>query len=508
MKKRLIIILGDQLNSDSPVLQNVNPDHDIVVMTEATHEAIYVWQHKKRLVLFFSAMRHFASLLQQAGMDVVYHHLDNPASPVTLAEGVNRVLAQHTGIESVLLVRPGDYRVLETLEHVVGKKLHVIEDTHFLTTPKEFQSFLDGRKRVVLEDFYRLKRKQTGWLMGDNGKPFGGAWNFDKQNRQSFNKNQSPLIPDRVTFAPDKITKDVIKMVNVFFPDAPGRLDNFCEPVTKAHAFKVLEDFVHNRLYDFGAYQDAITFEQPTLYHSRLSTCLNLRLISPYEVCTYVLAHWEERKIPINSVEGFIRQILGWREFVHGIYWTKMPVYARLNTLNATADVPTFFWTGETDMACLRDCTNQLVEHAYAHHIQRLMVMGLFLMMYGADPYKVHEWHMGMYLDAIDWVSLPNVVGMSQYGDGGLMGTKPYCATGAYVNKMSPYCKSCRYDPKQATGDKACPFTTLYWDFLSCHEETFSRNPRMTFQLKNLKNKSDSDLGAIRQQVDILRTRL
>jgi deoxyribodipyrimidine photolyase-related protein len=503
--RRLIILCGDQLDADATVLDGFDPARDALLMTEAAEEATYVPQHRKRLVLFFAAMRHFAEGQRSLGRRVLYRRLDEDGAPQSLADSLRAAIEQEAP-EEIRLTRPGDWRVLDDLQNV-APDLHLVEDSHFLSTPDEWAAMREGRKRFILEDYYRTLRRRTGWLMeGDN--PVGGAWNFDKENRRSFGRNGPGLTPGRPDSAPDDITRDVIAMVNARFPDAPGTTEGFAEPVTRRSALAHLRDFIDHRLPQFGDYQDAIALGHATLWHSRLSAALNLKLITPREVCEAAIEAYEEGHAPLNAVEGFVRQILGWREFTRGVYWTLMPDYAERNTLDADAPLPDFFWTGETDMACLADALGQLHREAYAHHIQRLMVLGLFLMLWGAAPKATNAWHIGMYIDAIDWVSLPNMLGMSQHADGGVMGTKPYCASGAYIDRMSDACRGCRYDPKQATGDKACPFTTLYWDFLDRHEGRFKSNMRMKMQMANLRRKSDADRRAIREAAGALRHRL
>ncbi|MEM9725938.1 MAG: cryptochrome/photolyase family protein [Pseudomonadota bacterium] len=507
--RRLCVVLGDQLDHGSVIFDGFDPAQDALLITEAAEEASYIAQHKKRLVLFFSAMRHFAEDQRAEGRPVIYRRLDDPEPAESLADSLRRAVGAHSPDE-ILLVKPGDWRVLDALRGASAEldtPLRVCADTHFLTTDQEFHEWFDGRKRVVLEDFYRVGRKRTGWLM-DEGQPEGGAWNFDKDNRKSFGKQGPGLLPGRADFEPDALTAEVIKMVGARFSNAPGKLDGFQEPVSRQNALRALDDFITHRLPQFGDYQDAMATGELTLYHSRISAVMNLKLLRPEECCLAAIEALREGRAPLNAVEGFIRQILGWREFIRGVYWALMPEYAERNHLEAGADVPGFFWTGETEMACLADGVGGLVETGYAHHIQRLMVMGLFLMLYGARPYAVHQWHIAMYLDAIDWVSLPNVLGMSQHGDGGVVGTKPYSASGAYIDRMSDSCARCPHDPKQATGSKACPFTTLYWDFLDRHEDRFKGNMRMKMQLNNLVRKSDDDRRAIRGAAEKLKARL
>ena len=500
MIRRLVIVLGDQLDSAAGVLEGLDPARDRVVMTEAWEEATHVPAHKKRLTAFFAAMRHFAADLRARGITVHYHPLDGDTPAGTIAEGAARHQA-----EEVHVTRPGDWRVLERLR-ATFPALVVHEDGHFLSTPDEFAAFAEGRKRIVLEDFYRMMRRRTGWLM-DGDHPAGGAWNFDKENRKSLPRAGPGATPGRPDTPPDATTRGVMGMVERLLPDAPGSTEGFAEPVTRADARAHLEDFVAHRLARFGDYQDAIATGHPTLWHSRLSVALNLKLLDPREVIAAAVEAWARGRAPINAVEGFVRQILGWREFIRGVYWTEMPGYAARNALGAEHDLPRVYWTGETEMACLADALGQVRAHAYSHHIQRLMVTGLFAMLWGAHPYRVHEWHMAMHMDAVDWVSLPNVLGMSQHGDGGLVGTKPYAASGAYISRMSDCCARCRYDPKQATGPKACPVTTLYWDFLDRHAPRFRQNRRMTMQMKNLDRKA-GDMPDIREAAQQLRARL
>jgi deoxyribodipyrimidine photolyase-related protein len=336
-----------------------------------------------------------------------------------------------------------------------------------------------------MEFFYREMRQRTGVLMQD-GQPVGGAWNFDADNRKSFGKAGPGLVPRPISFAPDATTRGVLELVRQTFPTHPGTLDSFNWPVTRGDAQRALADFITHRLPLFGAYEDAMWTGEPWLYHSRLSAALNLKLLNPREVMAAAEQALRQEKAPLAAVEGFIRQILGWREYVRGIYWQFMPGYLELNELRANQPLPPFYWTGDTDLNCLRQVIGQTLEFGYAHHIQRLMVTGLFALLLGVKPRAVHEWYLAMYVDAVEWVELPNVLGMSQYADGGGMASKPYVATGKYIQRMSNYCAGCRYDPAQATGERACPFTTWYWDFLLRHEKLLATNQRMTLQLKNL----------------------
>ncbi|MEM9702844.1 MAG: cryptochrome/photolyase family protein, partial [Planctomycetota bacterium] len=358
---------------------------------------------------------------------------------------------------------------------------------------------------LLLETFYRQMRKKHDVLM-DDGEPVGGEWNLDHDNRESFSKAgpDSPTPPHR--FRPDAVTEAVCEMVESRFADHPGTLENFTLPVDRSEALTMLRDFIHRQLPLFGKYEDAMWTDEEFLYHSRLSAPLNLKLITPQECVEKAVAAYHDGHAPLNSVEGFVRQLLGWREFIRGVYWRFMPDYADRNELQAEGRLPEFFWTGETEMTCVRESMRSVLKHGYAHHIQRLMVLGNLALNLGVHPYKFHEWHVQLYLDSVDWASLPNTLGMSQHGDGGVVGTKPYCASGNYINKMSNYCKNCRFNPKKSVGENACPQTVFYWDFLARHEERFEGNFRMKFQVKNVRRKREKgELNDILAKADALR---
>ncbi|NNM33751.1 MAG: cryptochrome/photolyase family protein, partial [Gemmatimonadetes bacterium] len=353
--------------------------------------------------------------------------------------------------------------------------------------------------------FYRAQRKRLGVLM-DGEEPAGGAWNFDSDNRESLDSAPDDLVPP-AEFPPDPITSAVLELVEERFSDLPGELDSFNWPVTPEDAWSSVLDFIEHRLHRFGQFQDAMWVDEPTLYHSRISAALNLKLVDPRRVVNEVEQAYRDGRVPINSAEGFIRQVIGWREFIRGVYWLEMPALAEANELDATQPLPQLYWSADTSMTCMGQAVRQVLEHGYAHHIQRLMVTGLFALLYGARPKEVHEWFMATHVDSVEWVTLPNVVGMSQYADGGIVGTKPYVASGKYIQRQSNYCDECRFDPAQAYGDDACPFTTLYWEFLDRHEEDLADNRRMNFQLANLRRKSDQDRIAIRERAEWVRTR-
>ena len=506
--RHLIWILGDQLDLEGPCLDGFDPERDVICMAEVGHESTKVWTHKARIVLFLSAMRHFREALISRGCPVDYTELDPQRCACTLGDVLGEKI-KHYRPERCIITQPGEYSVLQEITRIARQAqvpLTVLEDRHFLCTTTAFRAHAAERKQLRMEFFYRMMRKKTGILM-DGSKPVGGRWNFDAENRGSFGKSGPPQLPQPPRFKPDPITRQVIELVERRFPNHPGSLESFQWPVERAQALTLLHDFIEHRLPRFGEVQDAMHTNEPFLYHALISTSLNLKMLSPLEVIQAAeqAYHDDPVRYPLNAVEGFIRQILGWREYVRGVYWLHMPDYLEQNSLGASADLPDFYWTGDTDMNCLHQVIGQTLRYGYAHHIQRLMVTGLFSLLLGVHPQNVHAWYLAIYVDAVEWVELPNTLGMSQYADGGIMASKPYVATGKYIDRMSNYCQGCRYKPSEATGPEACPFTTLYWDFLQRHEQRLRANPRMTMQLKNLDRLPPGRIQAIQQQADTLR---
>jgi len=477
-------------------------------MAEVAAESTHVPSHKARSALFLAAMRHFRDELRSRGLRVEYRELGAHAER-TLGQALEADLARLRP-ERVVMVPPGEHRVTAGIEaalQAAAVPLETRDDSHFLLTPGQFDEWARGRKELRLEYFYRWMRRRTGVLM-DGDQPAGGRWNFDAENRASFRTAGPGWLPAPMAFPPDATTRAVLDLVEQEFPANPGRLDAFDWPVTREQALAALEDFVAHRLPCFGRWQDAMWRGEPWLYHSRLSAALNLKLLSPREVCAAAERAWREGHAPLDAVEGFVRQVLGWREYVRGIYWREMPGYLDRNALEAGRTLPAFYWSGETDLACLRETIGQTLALGYAHHIQRLMVTGLFALLWGVHPREVHEWYLAVYVDAVEWVELPNTFGMSQYADGGLLASKPYVATGKYLARMGNYCDGCRYRPDRAHGADACPFTTLYWDFLSRHRERFARHPRLALQVRNLDRLSAAERGAITARAGELRRTL
>jgi len=499
--RNLVIVLGDQLDEESSALQGFDPAQDVVWMAEVDEESTHVWSAKQRIAVFLSAMRHFAEALRTQGLPLVYTRLDDADNRGTLPLELSKAVAQLQPT-TLVLTAPGDWRVLQNLRDVAARHqvpLDLRDDTHFFSTVREFSAHARGRKQLRLEYWYRELRQRHGILM-DGRDPVGGQWNFDADNRESFGKAGPQSVPSPTRFAPDAITEEVVALVNTRFASHPGSLHRFGWPVTRAQALLALEAFIEQRLPLFGKYEDAIWSGEAWLYHSHLSCALNLKLLSPREVVQAAEAAYRTGHAPLAAVEGFVRQVLGWREYVRGIYWTQMPDYLQRNALDAKSALPAWYWTGETDMACLKDALAQTLEHGYAHHIQRLMVTGLYALLLGVKPQAVHAWYLSVYVDAVEWVELPNTLGMSQFGDGGLMASKPYAASGKYIQRMSNHCKGCNYDPAKSTGASACPYTTLYWDFLLRHELLLEKNPRMAMQLKNLARLDQEARDAITAQ--------
>lgn len=488
--RNLIFILGDQLSLDLSSLRDADPQRDQILMCEVMAEATYVRHHKLKIAFIFSAMRHFADELRGKGFQVHYRKLDDEGNKGSFREEL-RAVVQELSPKAILVTEPGEWRVLEdmkTWQQLTGIAVEVRPDTRFLCSHRQFREWASGRKELTMEFFYREMRRKTGLLMeGDH--PVGGRWNFDAENRKPATPDL--LRPQHRRFMPDAITKEVLSLVEARFGNHIGRLENFGFAVTRSQAEKVQAEFIRDFLPSFGETQDAMLVSDPFLNHSLLSFYINIGFLDPYSLCRAAEEEFRAGRAPLNAVEGFIRQIIGWREYVRGVYWLKMPGYTELNVLEAKRDLPAFYWTGETDMRCLSTVIGETIDHAYAHHIQRLMITGTFALLAGVDPFQVHEWYLEVYADAYEWVEAPNVIGMSQFADGGLLGSKPYAASGNYISKMSDYCEHCRYDVKKKVGEGACPFNALYWDFLDRNGEKLSGNRRLAQPYATWRRMSD-----------------
>jgi len=487
--------LGDQLDVDSAALKDINPKTDEILMVESANEAQHVWSHKARIVLFLSAMRHFAEYLKSQGFSLTYiQH-----SPKSIVEELKSKIIKEK-FTHLICVEPGEWRLKQLIE-ALSEELQVVldmrQDSHFYCTHSEFKEWVANKKELRLEYFYRLMRKTHGILVDQDGNPEGGQWNFDRDNRKPFPKKGPGLIPPPELFEPDAITKTLIAEVEERYPDHPGSLAHFLWPVTRQQALQALEGFVEHRLATFGVYEDAMWTDTPFGWHSLLSSSLNLKLLNPREVINAVVAAWKKEDLEMATVEGFIRQILGWREFVRGMYYLDMPQMALDNFYNHQNRLPAWYWTGDTKMKCMQEAIGQTLEYGYAHHIQRLMVTGNFALLAEILPKEVCDWYLAVYIDAIEWVELPNTAGMALFASGGRFTSKPYIASGAYIKRMSNYCGSCQYKPDIRFGEGACPMTNLYWNFLIQHRTQFEASPRTRLMTANLSRISEADQQAI-----------
>jgi deoxyribodipyrimidine photolyase-related protein len=493
----LRLVLGDQLTHSLTSLDSYE-DGDVVIMGELYDEASYVKHHKKKIAFLFSAMRHFADELKSKDIKVDYHSFDPKSDLKSFTQLLKSAIDDHNP-EKIIVTAPGEYRVLEEMKSWRDQfeiDVQILGDDRFISDSDEFNEWAQDRKSLRMEYFYRDMRRKTGLLMDDDNKPVGGEWNYDSENRESPPDDLSP--PKPITFEPDEITKEVLELVEAHFDSHFGDLKPFTMAVTRKQALEVLDHFITDRLPDFGRYQDAMVQGQPFMYHSLISAYLNAGLLTAREVVGRAEAAYQDGDVPLNSAEGFIRQIIGWREFIRGVYWYYMPDYADMNALEADRALPSWFWTAETKMNCMRQCITETKENAYAHHIQRLMVLGNFALLAGLSPKEVNEWYLIVYADAYEWVEMPNVHGMILYADNGAFASKPYAASGTYINKMSDYCKSCSYSVTKKNGPKACPFNYLYWDFLNRHQDTLKKNPRTGMMYSTLKRMGDEKIQAIK----------
>jgi len=493
--KRLVLILGDQLDLKSAALHNFHHETDEVFMVESMHEAQYVWSHQAKIALFLSAMRHFAQTLKSLHYPISYIK----STPLSIVDALKEKIQQEK-ITHLICVEPGEWRLkqeIEALANELGLQLEMREDEHFFCSHQEFNDWAAGKKELRLEYFYRLMRKTHQILVDADGNPEGGQWNFDQDNRKPYPKKGPGIIEEPILFEPDAITQEVIAFVKKTYPKHPGSLEAFRWPVTREQALEALNYFVDYRLRNFGVYQDAMWTDTPYGWHSMLSSSLNLKLLNPREVISAVINAWKKYSLDLSTVEGFIRQILGWREFVRGMYYLDMPKMAQDNYYQHQRSLPEWYWSGQTNMACMKDAIGQTLRYGYAHHIQRLMVTGNFALLAEILPSQVCDWYLAIYVDAIEWVELPNTAGMALFANGGRFTSKPYIASGAYIKRMSNYCGSCQYKPDVRFGENACPVTTLYWNFLIKHRAQFEASPRTRLMTANLKRISDEDQKSI-----------
>jgi len=489
-----IWVLGDQLWQGQSAIASYEQGKSkppIILIESLAHiqERRY---HKQKLILIWSAMRHFAEALKADGWPVTYEIAESFEAP--LQDWISQ-----NNVDELRVMAPADRPFSTYLEGLqLSCDLVQTPNNHFLWSTEEFEDWTASRKSLLLESFYRQGRKRFNILM--NGKkPVGEQWNFDKDNRKPAKGKISP--PEPLTFPPDKITQDVIDLVEKADYPTFGKSDSFGWAVTRSQALEVLTDFVTCRLTTFGPYQDAMVTGEDTMWHALLSPYLNIGLLQPMEVIDAIASAYEaDPSLPLNSVEGFIRQVLGWREYMRGIYNHVDEDYPSRNHFEHTYALPDFFWTGDTKLNCLHQTIDTVKRTGYAHHIQRLMILANFSLISGLSPQEVEDWFHAAFIDAYDWVMQTNVIGMGLFADGGVLATKPYASSANYVNKMSDYCKGCEYDKKARIGDNACPFNFFYWDFLDRHREKLSSQGRMNFILKNLDKMSEDELNEIRQK--------
>lgn len=481
----LALVLGDQLDERNPALAQLDPARDTVLLVEAPDESTHVRSHKARIALFLAAMRHFAQRLRHAGHSVAYLRIGS--HPHRSLEAAWRAEMAFRKPARVVCCEPGDWRVLAMLQRCcaeAGTPLEVPIDPHFVCTGEDFRRWAGDAASLRMESFYRRLRSREQVLM-DDGKPAGGRWNFDEDNRKSFGAKGPGRLPASASFAPDGVTREAIADVERHFAAHPGSTASFDWPVTPEESKRALESFVRERLPGFGAHQDAMWTGMTFGWHAKLSAALNLKLLDPREAIAGAERAYREGRAPLASVEGFVRQMLGWREFIRGVYWRDMPALADANYFAHRRTLPSWYWSGHTQMQCMRETIGQTMEHGYAHHIQRLMITGNFALLAQVLPQDACDWYLAVYVDAVDWVERPNTAGMALYADGGRFTSKPYVASGQYVKRMSNYCRGCRYDPAKSSGPDACPVTTLYWRFVLDHERWLARQPRTALMARN-----------------------
>jgi deoxyribodipyrimidine photolyase-related protein len=503
----LRLILVDQLSEKISSLVGIAKT-DVILFCEVMEEFTIVKHDKKKIAFLLSAMRHFSEVLNAQGHNIRFVKLNDKENRGSLDGEVERAVSD-LKIDCLIVTEASEYRVMEKMkawQGNLGIAVEIRNDDRFLSNGSDFGAWAKGKKQLRMEFFYREMRKRFDILIGEDGKPVGGEWNYDKENRKP--PKSGMVSPYRISHTKSEITRDVLRSIVQIFPDHFGTLEPFHFAVTREQALIELHDFIDRLLPSFGDYQDAMVAGEPYLYHSLISSYLNAGLLLPLEICQMAEAAYLNGKAPLNAVEGFIRQILGWREYIRGIYWHFMPSYGDQNYLTAKEPLPDFYWTAKTEMFCMAETVRHTRDHAYSHHIQRLMITGNFALLAGLDVKQVQDWYLAVYSDAFEWVEMPNTLGMALFGDGGIVASKPYAASGKYINRMSNYCESCKYDPDILTGESACQLNALYWDFLARHQSKFRRNQRMTYAYSNWDKFVEEKQEAIRQQAVITLRRM
>ena len=496
----LTLILGDQLSLANPALAATARERDVVLLAEVAEEAAYVAHNRHKIALIFAAMRHFRDTLRDAGYTVRYVAYEDGVESL---EAAARQALDAAGATALRVCEPGEARLADILagwQARLGVPVSVLEDSRFLCSRDDFAAWAKGRKQLRMEYFYREMRRRYRLLLDDDGQPEGGQWNYDADNRSGWRASEA--VPERPAAPQDATTREVLALVTDRFPDNPGDLDAFRLAVTADEAEAQFQWFLAHALDRFGTYQDALAEESPWLFHSLISMYLNIGLLEPLALCRAVEARWRAGGCSLAGAEGFIRQILGWREYVRGIYWLHMPGYREHNALAAQRPLPDWFWSGATDMRCLQQALRQTLDLGYAHHIQRLMVIGNFALLAGLDVRAVCDWYLAVYVDAFEWVELPNTLGMALYGDGGIIASKPYAASGKYIQRQGNHCASCRYDVRKTTGEGACPYNALYWHFIDRHADYLKKNARMGLMVGSWQKRKAAERDVIVRWAD------
>jgi deoxyribodipyrimidine photolyase-related protein len=502
MAKTLRLILGDQLNSNHSWYKTTDASVTYI-MLEVMQEQQYVMHHVQKILAFFAAMRNFAHQLTKKGHRVIYINLNDKDNKQDFEQNLKQIVKQEkiTRFEYQL---PDEYRLDEQLKNICSRltiETGTADTEHFLTERLDVKNFFGDKKRYLMESFYRHMREKLHILMQED-KPLGNRWNFDADNRKKYD-GKVPLEPPILYNHDVSALKAMVDKMGVKYF---GNVDaaHLVWPLSRQEALQSLAYFCDNLLPSFGTYEDAMLQDHISLFHSRMSFAQNVKMISPVEIVSKVLSHYEKNqdKITLAQVEGYIRQVVGWREFMRGVYWAHMPGYEEMNFFNHTTEIPHWYWDGKTKMNCLSKCISQSLDDAWAHHIQRLMVIGNFSMLAGIHPDEVDAWYLGVYIDAIQWVEITNTRGMSQFADGGIIGSKPYVASAAYINKMSDYCKHCHYDYKKKVGDRACPYNSLYWNFFDRNADRLQNNPRIGMAYVTLKKMKPDEKALLMQQAE------
>lgn len=503
----LRLILGDQLDPQHSWFGSVD-DGIVYVLMEVRQETDYVLHHAQKILAIFAAMREHARQLREAGHRVRYVAIDDPSNRQSIP-GNLEALMSHYSARRLEYQQPDEWRLDRQLAEWCAAQTfdtEAVESEHFYTARTEMAAVFAGRRHWLMEHFYRRMRRRHSVLMEEGGEPAGGRWNYDHDNRKPWPGTPAAPADARPAHDHGALWASIEAAGVKSFGDPQARA--FRWPLDRREALAALNHFIQHALPHFGDYEDAMSTQSPRLFHSLLSFALNTKMLRPQEVVQKAEAAWRAGQAPLAAVEGFVRQILGWREYVRGIYWCHMPGYEERNALAHTTPLPRWFWDGDTRMNCLRQAVGQSLQTAHAHHIQRLMVIGNFALLAGLDPHAVHLWYLGVYIDAFEWVEAPNTVGMSQFADGGLIATKPYVSSAAYIARMSDYCRGCRYDHRARTGERACPFNALYWDFFARHETRLSQNARLVMPYRQLEKMKGPTLEAVRERAASLRARL